>query len=153
MMTERSVSHATFVVERTYDASPARVFAAWSSREAKGRWFIGPEEWKKSDHRLDFRVGGEESLSGGPPGGPVYYYRATFQDIVPDNRIVTTYDMLMDAQRISVSVATIELTPVGTGTRLVLTEQGAFLDGLDTVQQREQGTNELLDKLGRALAG
>lgn len=153
MMTDRSIVHATFVVERTYDASPSRVFAAWTSREAKGKWFIGPDEWKKSDHKLDFRVGGQESLSGGPPGGPVYSYRATFQDIVPDNRIVTTYDMLMGDQRISVSVATIELTPAGTGTRLVLTEQGAFLDGLDTPQQREQGTNDLLDNLGKALAG
>jgi uncharacterized protein YndB with AHSA1/START domain len=153
MMTDRSIVHATFVVERTYDASPARVFAAWTSPEAKGRWFIGPEAWKKSDHKLDFRVGGVESLSGGPPGGPVYYYRATFQDIVPDNRIVTAYDMMMDDRRISVSVATLELTPAGAGTRLVLTEQGAFLDGLDAPQQREQGTNELLDKLGLALAG
>ena len=29
-MTERSVTHATFVIERTYDATPARVFAAWA---------------------------------------------------------------------------------------------------------------------------
>jgi len=29
-MTDRSVTHATFVVERTYPVSPARVFAAWA---------------------------------------------------------------------------------------------------------------------------
>ena len=43
-MTERSVTHATFVIERTYDASPARVFAAWSEAEAKARWFSCHEE-------------------------------------------------------------------------------------------------------------
>ncbi len=38
-MTDRSVTHATFVVERRYDASPARVFAAWADPAAKARWF------------------------------------------------------------------------------------------------------------------
>jgi uncharacterized protein YndB with AHSA1/START domain len=151
-MSERSVSHATFVIERTYDASPARVFAAWSEPEAKARWFVGPDNWRKSNHQLDFRVGGTESVSGGPAGGPIHYYKATYQDIVPNQRIVTTYDMMMDETRISVSVATIELKPAGQGTRLILTEQGAFLDGFDSVQSREEGTQGLLDNLGKALA-
>jgi uncharacterized protein YndB with AHSA1/START domain len=29
-MSERSTHHATFVVERTYAVSPARVFKAWA---------------------------------------------------------------------------------------------------------------------------
>ena len=36
-MTERSVAHATFVIARTYDAPPSRVFEAFASRETKGR--------------------------------------------------------------------------------------------------------------------
>ena len=28
-MSNRSATHSTFVIERDYDASPARVFAAW----------------------------------------------------------------------------------------------------------------------------
>lgn len=28
-MSERSTQHATFVIERTYEASPSRAFAAW----------------------------------------------------------------------------------------------------------------------------
>ena len=38
-MSERSTEHSTFVVERTYPASPARVFAAWADPAAKARWF------------------------------------------------------------------------------------------------------------------
>jgi uncharacterized protein YndB with AHSA1/START domain len=152
-MTERSVTHATFVIERTYEASPARVFAACADRDAKARWFVGPDDWESSDFTLDFRVGGTEHSSGGPAGGPTYSYDAEFQDIVPDERIVTTYDMHMDDAKISVSVATIEFTPAGAGTRLVYTEQGAFLDGHDTPAQREHGTAELLDALGASLAG
>jgi len=151
-MSEPSVTHATFTLERTYEVPPSRVFAAFASREAKGRWFIGPDAWEKSDHELDFRVGGLERLSGGPPGGPVHVYEATFRDIVADRRIITAYDMYMDATRISVSVSTLELEPVDGGTRLTLTEQGAYLDGTDAPVAREEGTGHLLDQLGAELA-
>ena len=43
-MSARSTQHATFVIERTYAASPARVFNAFADRAAKARWFVGPDE-------------------------------------------------------------------------------------------------------------
>jgi uncharacterized protein YndB with AHSA1/START domain len=150
-MSKRSVTHATFVIERRYDASPSVVFAAWATPEAKRRWFVGPDEWQKSDHQLDFRVGGREHVSGGPPGGPVHRFNATYQDIVPNERIVSTYDMHLDQTRISVSLATVEFKPERSGTRLIYTEQGAFLDAFDKPELREQGTRDLLDDLGKAL--
>lgn len=147
-MTDSSVTHATFVIERTYDAAPARVFAAWSDPAAKAAWFGASDTFA-----LDFRVGGREANGGGPEGGPVYTYDALYQDIVPHERIVYTYDMHMDEARISVSLVTVEFTRAGSGTRLVYTEHGAFLDGLDTPQAREEGTRGLLDKLGTTLEG
>jgi len=149
-MNERSVTHATFVIERVYDASPERVFAAWASPTAKSRWFNGPDG-SDDKYELDFRIGGREVNRGGPPGGPIYTYEARYQDIVPGQRIVYTYDMRMDETRISVSLATVEFRPEGAATRLILTEHGAFLDGHDTPAQREQGTGDLLDALGAAL--
>ena len=146
-MSERSTHHAIFVIERTYDASPARVFNAFSDPAAKARWFVGPDEWNQGGHELDFRVGGRERVSGGPPGGPVHSFDGLYQDIVPNQRIVYTYDMHMDEMRTSVSLATVEFEPEGDGTRLIFTEQGVFLDGLDNPAEREQGTKGLLDKL------
>jgi len=150
-MGERSVTHATFVIERSYDAAPAQVFAAWATPAAKGKWFVGPDAWEKSDHELDFRVGGRERVSGGPPGGPVHIYDAVYQDIVPNRRIIISYEMHLDARRISVSLAKVEFLQAGKGTRMIFTEQGSFLDGYDNAGQREQGTHDLLDKLGEAL--
>jgi len=150
-MPQRSVTHATFSIERTYDASPAQVFAAWATPEAKRRWFGGPDEWQRGKYELDFRVGGRERASGGPEGGPVHIYDAIYQDIVPDERIILAYDMHLDDRRISVSLLTIEFKPEGKGTRLVLTEQGAFLDGFDDPAGRERGTRDLLDALGAEL--
>lgn len=150
-MTKRTATHATFVIEREYPHPPAKVFAAYANPQSKAKWFVGPENWDKSNHQLDFRVGGKESVSGGPPGGPVHAYNATIWDIVENERIVLAYDMHMDATRASVSLGTTEFKAFGNGTKLIYTEQGVYLDGADNPQERERGTNELLSQLGAFL--
>jgi len=149
-MSDRSTIHATFVIERTYDAPPPRVWRAWSEPAQKLRWF-GPQELEKPEHELDFRIGGHERMSVRAPDGALYTFAARFQDIVENERFVHTYEMYRDDARISVSVATIELEAAGAGTKLTLTEQGVFLDGLDTPAPREHGTRELLEALAEAL--
>jgi uncharacterized protein YndB with AHSA1/START domain len=149
-MSGRSVEHATFVVERKYEASPERAFAAWADPEAKARWYVD------SDARLevDFRVGGRERSRGAAPDGRPYRYEALFHDIVPAARIVYTYEMFIEETRISVSLATVEFTPVGdNGTRLVFTEQGAFLDGHEIPARRAEGMGSLLDAVEKELQG
>ena len=152
-MTDRSVVHDTFVIERRYEASPARVFTAWSDPAAKAKWFGEPDFGAEFPHEMDFRIGGHEKIGGRPPGGSLYTYDAVYQDIVDAQRIVYTYEMQMDGKRISVSVATIEFAADGDGTLLIVTEQGAYLDGYDTSAQREQGTKELLEALAKSLDG
>ena len=148
-MTARSTTHATFTIDRIYDAEPARVFAAWADPAAKIRWFGGGSD----DYELDFKVGGREFNRGGEPGGAVYTYEAVYRDIVENERIVYTYEMHLDDARISVSVTSVELAPEGSGTKLTFTEQGVFLDGLDSPALREQGTGHLLEALGADLRG
>jgi uncharacterized protein YndB with AHSA1/START domain len=149
--TTRSVKHATFTIERTYAAAPARVFAALSTKEAKGKWFTGPAEWTRSKWELDFRVGGREVSAVGPPGGPEHIFVAQYLDIVANARLIYAYDMFEGEKKLSVSLATFELAPAGKGTRLTLTEHGAFLDGHEDPAQREHGTRWLLEKLGETL--
>lgn len=147
----RSTTHATFVIEREYKAAPAKVFAAFANPQSKIRWFGGPDDWEKSNYKLDFRVGGRESISGGPPGGPVHYYNGQLMDIVENERLIIAYEMHLDNTRISVSLGTTEMHAHGAGTRLVYTEQGVFLDGFDDAGGRERGTQELFDQLGAFL--
>jgi uncharacterized protein YndB with AHSA1/START domain len=149
-MTERSTTHTTFTIERSYPVEPARVFAAFADPEAKARWAVEPEAGRGTGE-FDFRVGGRERFGAKVPDGPTYGYDALYYDIVPDQRIVYCYEMYADGARISVSVATIELAGDAAGTRLTYTEQGAFLDGLDQAENREQGTAEQLDNLSQEL--
>lgn len=147
-----TVAHDSFTIERQYDAEPKLVFSAFADPAQKTRWFGDPSEESTATHELDFRVGGRESWRGQPPGGgPLFTYEVLYQDIVDGARIVYSYEMTMDGKRISVSVATVEFLPDGAGTLLILTEQGAFLDGLDTSAMREHGTGELLTALGNHL--
>ena len=152
-MKRSSVVHDTFVIERTYNVPVAQVFGAWADPMLKARWFAGAADALGAGYELDFRVGGREVNRGGPPGGPVYTYESQFRDIVPEQRIVYTYEMYADETRISVSVATVQFRGQGATTQLVLTEQGVFLDGHDTAAQREEGTRSLLDSLDAMLHG
>jgi uncharacterized protein YndB with AHSA1/START domain len=155
-MTDRSVAHATFTIERSYPATPARVFAAFADPEAKAIWADSPsvtEAEGDTGTELDFRVGGHERFSNFmPPSGPTFRYDAVYYDLVPDQRIIYCYEMYADDARISVSVATIDLVPEEGGTRLTYTEQGAFLDGHDVPEMRKEGTEEMLDGLVKYLS-
>ena len=157
-MTERSAIHDTFVLRRAYPASPARVFAAFASEEAKNTWGdtgdIAGLEPATGPAEFDFRVGGHERF-GFAYHGVSYTYDARYYDIVPDQRLVYSYEMYADGVRFSVSVATIEFARTADGTALTWTEQGAYLDGIDGADAsrlRAEGTGEMLDGLAKYLA-
>jgi uncharacterized protein YndB with AHSA1/START domain len=149
---QRSETHATFVVERTYEADVARVWHALSDDVARDQWFTAGDEFSTTEKSHDFRVGGGGTEEGRWHDGPASRFRSTYTDIVEHRRIVFTYDMWIDGGHLSTSLTTITLEPAGDGTHLTYTEQGVHYDGLDSVEGREAGTRGLLDQLGTYLA-
>jgi uncharacterized protein YndB with AHSA1/START domain len=148
----RSVVHATFQLERTYDAPVARVWEALTEETAKQKWFGGTHgRWELLERHMDVRVGGSERLKGRWEGGVVSTFDAAYQDVIPNERLVYSYVMHLNEKKISVSLATMQLKTEGGKTTLTVTEQGAFLDGYDDAGSREQGTGFLLDQLGSSL--
>ncbi|GII32835.1 SRPBCC family protein [Planotetraspora mira] len=142
-MSDRSVTHTTFTLERVYKASPARVFAAWADPDAKARWFAGPA----AEHEIDFRIGGREVVRGRAEDGAALTFESVYHDIIPDQRIVSASVLKSGDTMATVSVTAVELTPDGEGTRLLLTEQGTFLDGHEQPSWRQQGTLDQLTAL------
>ena len=145
------VVHSTFVLERNLKASPQRVFAAFSDPATKRRWFYESNTHELQDHSLDFKVGGVEraqmKFADGPIAGMTLVNDVIYEEIQPHRRMVTAYRMSLDGRPFSVSLATIELLPADGGTELVLTHQGAYLEGADGPEMRKGGWEHLLNKL------
>ena len=144
-MTERSVTHSTFTIERDYAAPPAKVFAGFADKEQKSKWFGDPavpsEIWD-----FDFREGGREFESG-QFHGELSSFDAVYHDIVANERIVFSYTMHFGGAKLSTSLQSLEFVPTATGTHLMLVEHGAYFDGHDNPAGREEGTRGLLEQL------
>jgi uncharacterized protein YndB with AHSA1/START domain len=150
-MTERNITRGTFDLERTYDVPRSRVWDAFATLEGKQAWFEGGGDYVLLERIFDFREGGRERAAGRWANGTVSRFDATYFDIVDQERIVYAYEMHLNDVRISVSLATIEFKEAPGGTRLLLSETGAFLDGYDDAGSREHGTNFLMDRMGASL--
>jgi uncharacterized protein YndB with AHSA1/START domain len=152
-MEQQSVIHSTFVVEHSYTSSPERVFDAFRDPAKKRQWYAERGGFEVDDFQMDFRVGGVDLgryrfKPGTPvPAGTPIVYDTTYQDIIPNRRIVLAYTVTLGQERISSSLATFEFLPSEKGTDLIFTEQGAFFEGADGPQIREAGWKFLLQKL------
>ena len=150
----RSIKHSSFVIERIFNCDPLAVYRAWTEPAIKARWFGGPpDKWTASLREMDVRVGGRDRLVGTFIDGSESRFEAVYLDVVPERRLVYTYDMYWQGRKISVSLASVEFMVHPKGARLVVTEQNAFLDGYEDAGGRERGTQSLLENLAVTLAG
>jgi uncharacterized protein YndB with AHSA1/START domain len=145
-MSDHSIAHSTFTLERTYPLPPDEVFSAWADQKVKARWFAG----NSPEYELDFRPGGIERNVGVHDGKRISW-ESLYREIVADERIVYTSVLAENNTLATVSLTTVEFVPDGAGTRVVLVEAGAYLDGRELPAWREEGTGEWLDALGRHL--
>ena len=147
------MARAGFTLTRDYPARIEDVWAAFAEEERKIAWFGTGDSSESGEWSFDFRVGGRDVAEGRFHAGPVSRYEGTYADIVEHHRIVTTYDMWIDGEHMSTSLASYEFEDVGHGTRFTHVEHGVFLDRFwADGPDRERGSRGLLDVLGRHLA-
>jgi uncharacterized protein YndB with AHSA1/START domain len=155
-MENPKVVHSTFVVERNFPKPPETVFAAFSDPAKARRWYGEGDGHNLEEFTSDFRVGGAQTQryklpQGTPVAGMTINNQGRFQEIVPNQRIVTASTMDLEAKRILASQVTIELLPNGSGTDLILTHQGAFFESGLTPEMIETGWKGLMEKLAAEL--
>lgn len=154
--TSEGTIHSTFVIERSYGQAVERVFAAFTEPAQKRRWYAEGDHDIK-EFQMDFRVGGHDRFSyrfreGHPIAGSEIVNDGTYQEIAPGKRIVMTSKMSLNGKAIVVMLATIEFERSGTGTNLVFTHQGTFIEWPAGVQMIEAGWRGLFERLEKYLA-
>ncbi len=155
---ETGIAHASFTLAREYAAPVEKVFAAFSEKEKKRRWYVDDVHTGMEilEYSLDFRVGGRErtrfrTTAESPLRGAEVTNETVYMDIVEHERITIAYTMAVGEYRISASLATFALMKTATGTRLVMTDQSAFFPNSDGVELRREGWTKILEALTREI--
>ena len=144
---------SAIVTTRTFDATPAQVFAAWTRPDLLSRWW-GPNGFTTTTHAFDFRVGGGWKHTMHGPDGTDYPNRLAYVEISPGARIV--YDHFGGIDGVPAQfrmTATFEAE--GSGTRLTMRHQFRTRDERDAVVAKykaDEGARETLARLGGAVA-
>ena len=148
MTQERRLARSGFTLTRDYPAPIESVWSAFADEQQKRSWWGAGDQAEERAWAFDFRVGGLDVAEGKFHNGPLSRYEATYTDIVEHSRIVTTYDMWLDGEHMSTSLATLEFEPIAAGTRFTHTEHGVFFDRFwADGAGREAGTRGLLSAL------
>jgi uncharacterized protein YndB with AHSA1/START domain len=127
-----------FTLDRTYAATPERVYAHFAEPELMARWFCpNPEVPTTCD--LDVRPGGAWRVVMGE-----WVVGGTYLEVEPLSRLVFTFDWDHDDD--GPTTVTVVITEEGDGTRLVLAHEEADREG-----GHEEGWVLSLARLDRAL--
>jgi uncharacterized protein YndB with AHSA1/START domain len=131
-------------------AAPRKlVFAAWIEEDRVRQWW-GPKNFDNPVCKVDARVGGLMDIHMRGPDGTVYPMTATFNEIVPHEKIVFTSGALDDEGKVLFEIlTTVTFADAEKKTRLTLTARvlTARSEGAHHIGGMEQGWSGSLDKL------
>ena len=77
------------VLTRIIDASPEKVFRAWTQPDLLKQWFA-PKPWTTPEARLDVRPGGSNLVVMRSPEGSEFPHRDIYLEVVPNEKLVVT---------------------------------------------------------------
>ena len=135
----------TLVIDRVFNASAERVFAAFTDTAQLAQWY-GPEGMAAEVFENDVKPGGRYSLVMRSEEGE-YFLSGAYEEIDPPKKLVMTWKWTTGE---ITSRVTIELNPEGDKTHLRLTHTG-FAEASDAAAHTEGWTSSLND-LERYLA-
>jgi uncharacterized protein YndB with AHSA1/START domain len=145
----KSAPRPSLTFRRHFNASPAKVWTAWTDPEEIVRWF-GPAQVQPGSMRadIDLRVGGQYSISFTGEGGEYFQVDGVYREVVPNERLVFSWTWHSTPER--ESLVTVSLTSDGTGTLLTLLHE-QFFDAAAR-DNHARGWSELFDRFERHFA-
>jgi uncharacterized protein YndB with AHSA1/START domain len=137
----------SLTIVRRLNASPARVYAAWTRPELMVRWW-GPDGGPVLSAEADPRVGGHFRVVFQTLDGETHDCRGEYQEVEVEKKLVFTWEWVTMPERRS--LVTIKLRPIAEGTELDFTHS-QFADETARDNHRD-GWNGGFDKLEVLLA-
>jgi uncharacterized protein YndB with AHSA1/START domain len=136
----------SLALTRTFDATPARVFACFTSKEEMGAW-MGPYDIRGEVLELEPRVGGRYRIAMRKPDGSELFAGGVFQAIEEPDLLAFTWRW-EDGEANTLII--VELRAVGSGTEMKFRQEG-FTE--ETYRDKHiHGWNGCLDKMATYLA-
>lgn len=145
------MQHRTSVLEKHFNVSPARVFAAWADLEQRAKWNSPSDDVVIRYTEDDFSVGGKDvslCLVGDYIVAEVvgiYHHIATDEQIIY-TEIIKSEDQVQGVSQVSVSIA-----PEGDGTHMVVTLQTAAVSGSEILDDVAAGWTAAIAKMQAVL--
>ncbi|MDX2202612.1 MAG: SRPBCC domain-containing protein [Hyphomicrobiaceae bacterium] len=138
----------SLTLKRRINATPEKVYAAWTDAEKLVGWF-GPSDTKIGSLRasLDVRVGGRYQINFATEDGEAHQVSGSYREVVPGRRLVFTWAWVTTPER--QSLVTVTVAPDGAGTLLTLHHEQFFDETARDGHQR--GWTGTLDRLDRYL--
>ena len=113
MQSSTTQDRPSIPISRHYNASPEKVWRAWTDPQALARWFGPEDEGVVSLAELDVRVGGRYHIRFGVPGGEEHNVSGVYQKVVPKQKLVFSWAWESTPER--VSRVSGRLRPLGVG--------------------------------------
>lgn len=124
---ESTTSAPALIVRRSYNASPQRVYEAWSDPKKLGQWF-GPSGINRCEVDFDFTVGGAMRIEMFNDAGNSFVHEGSFLEIIEGEKIRYTSVSHCHGAKADGSpcetVVTVEFVEQDGGTELILTHEG-----------------------------
>jgi uncharacterized protein YndB with AHSA1/START domain len=144
--TRTNVPSLRVQVRRVLQASPERVYRAWTTPEELTRWHA-PAGMTCYLAEVDLRVGGRYRIGMRDPSGVEHVVGGTYRIVDPPRRLSYSWAFeTVEARDNGETVVTIECIPNGTGTELVLTHEGFLSE--DARASHEQGWTQIFERIG-----
>jgi uncharacterized protein YndB with AHSA1/START domain len=142
-----TITDTTLTISRIIQASPERVFEAWTNPEIMAKW-SAPEGVDQIECNSNFHVGGQYQIKMINPEGRVHTAVGSYLQIQRPNKLVYTWDWLEDQLRMNIdTVITVEFNPIGETTEVILTHD--LFPNREMAEGHNQGWSSSLNRLER----
>jgi uncharacterized protein YndB with AHSA1/START domain len=134
-------------VRRVIQATPERLFAAWTDPAQLRQWW-GPAEVTCPVAEVDLRVGGSYRLANQFPDGNLVWISGEFEIIAPPTELVYTWRFEPGAE--GKQRVTVRFEPRGPATEVIILQEQ--LPDVATRDNHLEGWHGCLDKLAELVA-